>query len=269
MNRKNKNLQSRPSEYIAKVRELFLYRHIPDLLLHVEQSKRKPVEDRLSALQLAIYDLDHYLETHWTVNGADLNAFWEKIYLAIDAFGIKRDIAHAMCHEIRQYQTHELNMRDGHWPDEVDFRKLYYYKSCDVRLIRRLIYREQPSLEEQIHFDDWLYYDFVTELNDDIEDVFEDMQTINGNRFLVLTLLSGIDVAREEFKSRLDAFGEEMEQYFSGMEMLPGQKNVYAWTRKRFAETRILLDRQSESQGLKEPREATISKYLNKKSKGN
>lgn len=253
---------SNPEELTRKVKALFRYRHIPDLLSMSRIQDARGFRDKLISLQLSIYHLDHYLETNWEMDKDALDGFWNAIYASLLKLGIMGGKAIDWCSEIRQYQAHELNMRKGRWPVQLDFRQLYYYKSCDVRLIRRIIYEEAPSIGSGIPFDDWVYYDFITEINDDIEDVFEDMETINGNRFLISILMLGKEGTGQEFFREIDALEKEMKDHFGKRVMSPGLADLMAWSETRFNETRELLETRLHRIDPKALKEAAITPYL-------
>ncbi len=253
---------SNAEDLTRKVKALFRYRHIPELLSMSEIQEAGRLRDKLIALQLSIYHLDHYLETNWDMDKGALDEYWNAIYASLLKLGIMGGKAIDWCSEIRQYQAHELNMRKGRWPVQIDFRQLYYYKSCDVRLIRRIIYADATTIESNIPFDDWVYYDFITEINDDVDDVFEDMETINGNRFLVSILQRGKEETRNEFMQEIAALEKEMADHFGKRVKTPGQQALLTWSKIRFVETRDLLEMQLHRIQPKMLEKALIRPYL-------
>jgi hypothetical protein len=246
----------------SKVLELFRYRHIPELLSMSGLSDTAGLREKLVRLQLSIYALDQYLESNWEMDKEAMDAYWNGIYASLLQLGIMGGRAIDWCSEIRQYQAHELNMRKGRWPTQIDFRTLYYYKSCDVRLIRRIIYAEAPGIANSIPFDDWIYYDFITEINDDIDDVFEDMETINGNRFLISLILNGPQTTRGEFLRQMESLEHEMAASLEKKVCTEGQVALKVWSEVRFRETRQLLERQLGKADSVDLRKAFIFSFM-------
>lgn len=182
-----------------KIKALFEYRLIPELLKNCENNDQAKLMSDLQDLQMAIYELDRYLETNWRVDSEQLSNYWDGIYRVLMKMQYDLDSAKAMCSEIEVYQSHELLLRKAKWPHQLDLKKYYYYKSCDVRLMRRIILEKCPELNKQVLLEDWKFFDFITELNDDIEDVIEDQKSINGNAFLISYALEGADYSRNVF----------------------------------------------------------------------
>jgi len=79
----------------------------------------------------------------------------------------------------------------------------YYYKSCDVRLMRRLIYDHSRTNRSKLHPRNWLLYDYVTEVNDDVDDLMEDLEIYNCNRLLLDIYTNGVKYAQTSFKTFL------------------------------------------------------------------
>lgn len=268
MNLHKQGNHSRQENFTSKITELFRYRHIPELLAMSGIADAGLLREKLVDLQLSIYALDQYLESNWKMEKDALDKYWNDIYASLLKLGIVGGHAIDWCSEIRQYQAHELNMRKGRWPTQIDFRQLYYYKSCDVRLIRRIIYAEAPGIEATIPFDDWIYYDFITEINDDIDDVFEDMDSINGNRFLISLILKGPAPTRTEFLREINALEHEMAAFFLKKEQTDGHLELPEWTKVRFQETRELLELHIQKAIREDLEGAVIYKYLDKNAPG-
>jgi len=190
---------------LAKIRELFDLRMIPWLLESSEMDDKEAFLDRLVDLQVSIYALDHHLETNWILSRKDLKPFWKGIYEDLGRFGLTDYQQRTWSSEIVRYQTRELALRSGISPALHPMEALYYYKSCDVRLMRNLIYREAPKLEEIMPFANWHEFDLITEVNDDVEDIYEDLEILNGNRFLFALFEFGMDATKERYR----AFVEE------------------------------------------------------------
>ena len=179
-----------------KIVELFNYRQFP-FLYQLTGEKMEVLDEfnrKLIELQASIYYLDAYLESSWHIDDQRLASYWLKIASCLSEFGIdplgqKNYIKH-----ILKYQRHELQLRSGLLPHRLSMEYFYFYKSCDVKLIRRLIYENFPILNTHMTLSEWRYFDLITEVNDDVVDIFEDMSTINCNRFL----LSSVDMSKGE-----------------------------------------------------------------------
>ena len=251
-------------ELNKKVDELFQYRHIPELLHYSNIKGLDSFNNKLKKLQFAIYYLDHYLESNWKIRKTELNRFWKDIYQSLTEFGILKKDAPDLCKQIGKYQSHESNMRLGKWPTSYKFKYLYYYKSCDVKLMRRLIYMEAPQLKAKIKEPDWRYYDYITEINDDVQDVFEDMKTINGNRFLISILQTGSRNTQQEFISELRLLNKEINAHFKGKKKTEETQQLIKWTKTRLDETILLVKEQLSLKKIEQLPKSIISQYLTK-----
>lgn len=189
-----------------KIEALFSYRMFPQLyeLSGASSQNVEVFHNRLVKLQAAIYYLDAHLETNWEVDFDVINEKWDYIYACLNELKVSGEKAKYYCRQIQKYQTHELNMRAGRWPDRYNLEYFYFFKSCDVKLMRQLIFDEFPKLRPLFLLSEWRLFDLVTEVNDDVEDIFEDLSTINGNRFLIQTLKEGKGKTASIFKSFLD-----------------------------------------------------------------
>lgn len=184
----------------SKIDELFRYRKFPELLALVGESYHGNVFiDKLKLLQLKIYELDHYLETHWHIDQKELETYWVAIREVLSDCMSKNVDSEDYLSHIKMYQKHELELRKNKLPIRLKMRYFYFYKSCDVKLMRRLIYDHYPMLNRKIPQTQWRNFDFVTEINDDVEDVYEDQTTINANAFLISILVDGSVKTRNKF----------------------------------------------------------------------
>lgn len=204
-----------------KILELFHYRQLPWLLEYAELADRDKLFDSLLTLQEAIYALDHQLETNWDIGLSDLKPYWIEIYRNLDLIGLSPNQQRTWTVEIVRYQSRELDLRSGRSPLKYSLEDLYCFKSCDVRLMRRIIYWRNPALNQQLKFSEWTEFDLITEVNDDIEDIFEDLQSLNANRFLFSLAELGFSetAARYEqfIKAQVDKFQSKMHSSTSTM----------------------------------------------------
>lgn len=164
-----------------KILTLFEYREFPYLLKFVPEKRRDILLEQLIELQEAIYHLDTVLESKWEIKDEEFDPHWATITEKIIATGISAENAPSYLSLVRTYLKHEMLLRDGIAPTSLDIEEYYYYKSCDVKLIRKLIWENSEVLTQSTHLDDWKYFDYITEIDDDTSDIVEDHDSINGN----------------------------------------------------------------------------------------
>ncbi|MBK9735307.1 MAG: hypothetical protein IPO92_10205 [Saprospiraceae bacterium] len=190
-------------ELREKIISLFEYRLFPELMVMASSfptSMKDQFTEHLISLQKAIYYLDAHLEAHWDVNEVTLDWHWKNISKYMVRLGIPFEKHQEYLNHIKKYEKHELELRQYKSPLRFDMEYFYFYKSCDVKLLRRLIYENFNLNGQAGSLADWRYYDLVTEVNDDVEDVFEDLDFINGNRFLISLHKWGKEKTNEMFK---------------------------------------------------------------------
>ena len=199
-----------------KIDELFAYRKLPYLISTQEPdaNRAKKFLQQLSDLQTAIYHLDAYLESNWDIDEQQLDAKWVIIYEKLSACGLTKKYHKDYVSHIQKYQKHELQLREGLLPTRLSMEYFYYYKSCDVKLIRRLIYDRYPALAKLYTLGDWRYFDRITEVDDDVSDIHEDQHTINGNRFLITIKEEGIDEAKSQFSQYMKGVRQRLVKRF-------------------------------------------------------
>ena len=246
-----------------KIQELFTYRRIPELLQIAGIIKESPFVSRIYHLQEMIYHLDQYLETHWDIKPKEAKAKWQQIHDALDGFSIKKKDLRAFTSEIRRYEKYELDLRKKKVPVNRGIGSVYASKSCDVKLIRTLIYRHAPDLKKKIRAKDWKYYDLITEVNDDIHDVFEDCENWNGNRFLISLVVKGKRRTRKLYRNFLDDTGKAARTHFKKRKD-PYAAELYKWTRERLLETEKLLQETMDGQNLYLVNHSALAKKLKK-----
>ena len=78
----NENTDESRLVLLAKIDDLFHYRKLPYLLDLVEQdvTKKDALLAKLKNLQVAIYNLDHYLESNWLISDEQLDYWWKFIH---------------------------------------------------------------------------------------------------------------------------------------------------------------------------------------------
>jgi len=165
---------------------------------------------RLKQVQTSIYALDQYLESTWQIDHSHINQLWNGILTSLKNFDINFPDATIWCDEINRYLHHELELRVKKSPLRFTMRYYYYYKSCDIKLLRKLIYYMYPSLKTHLAESDWLQFDLITEIYDDLDDLFEDCNTYNANYFLFGVKFIGSDKIYEKFDEFLGVMEREV-----------------------------------------------------------
>ena len=189
-----------------KIEALFRYRGFEELyaLTKEKNTTISGFHILLKNLQASIYHLDAYLEENWDLDENKINEKWKPIYDCLSKMGIPSIKHETYVAHIKKYEAHEKAIRKGILPSAYTFNYFYFYKSCDVKLMRRLILERFPVLKSLFNLSDWKLFDLVTEVNDDATDLFEDLTTINGNRILLTALTQGKEVSAFEFLQYLN-----------------------------------------------------------------
>lgn len=230
---------------INKINTLFEYRLFP-LLFSLKRSEvgveTSILNQQLVELQKRIYYLDAHLEANLKPDAEMLNYLWEQIYNQCRDLGIMNEDLKSYTNHIHKYQKHELELRDNKLPLRFKMEYFYFYKSCDVKLIRRIIYEQLRLSRDLGALSYWRYYDLITEVNDDVEDVFEDLQFFNGNRFLISLIQKGSDYTYrifEDFIRYIDKCNKNLtaDHTFYDLRLL-----IQNETSKRIEETLKLLN---------------------------
>lgn len=224
----------------SKIIELFEYRQLPELIKFGGNPLREDFYEKLIDLQYHIYRLDHELESNWNVDPALIDNRWKSIYQALDALGIPSSDHDNYCRHIYKYQKHELDIRALKLPIRLSMEYFYFYKSCDVKLLRKIIYKNNPKLSKAIKESHWRLFDLVTEINDDVEDLQEDVTTINGNRFLISLKLLGKKKTTQIFSAYL----QELRIRNNAKPLTFEGIDLSRWTEIQIEETLTLLHKQ-------------------------
>jgi len=225
-----------------KIDDLFEYRKLPQLLSKGNYSKSSTLYRALVQLQIAIYHLDLYLEENWKTKKSELSRYWKDIYSCIKHLGISKKRGEVYLKDIQRYQKHELQLRTNKLPTEYSVEYYYYYKSCDVKLMRRIIYDYIPELKKDYSLADWRIFDLITEINDDVEDLFEDMENINGNYFLLALCQEEKSQVYTHFNDYLKSLAPRTKNRFNSKNR--AQKQLKSWTLSELKQSQILLKKQ-------------------------
>lgn len=227
---------------IEKILTLFEYRRLTDLLKISGLDKDKSFVEKIIQVQFSIYMLDAYLESQWDLDQKEIDRLWDCIYSSLKSLDLKKKEIHKLVEEIEDYETIERACRKDQWPTKVSMKKFYITKSCDVRLIRHLIYRKHPDLNKLWKESAWKHFDIITEINDDVADVEEDIHTFNINRFLISTLRKGSEHTYKKYSEYLSGITQDAAQYFKDRMEKGNNKQLASWTAGRSKETAKLLD---------------------------
>lgn len=225
----------------AKIEELFSYRMFPELLAlsNASEATKGDLWQALKYIQAAIYHLDAELESGWELDSAILTMKWVEIYNHMAKVGLSSDKARAYCSQIRKYQYHEESLRAGKLPLTLKMAYFYFYKSCDVKLMRRIIFDTLPELKKLFSLAEWRNFDLVTEVNDDVADLFEDLETINGNRFLIQVIKEGKHEAQVTFTQFLNEVAlQNIPKNYTGK---PWSSKIISATEENILSTKLLI----------------------------
>lgn len=233
-----------------KILSLFELRKLPYLakLNNVGDDK---LWQQLIDLQASIYYFDHYLENNWILNQKEISEHWNLIYSELKKLGYSDEEAVKKCAHIHRYAIHESQLRESKTPLRLNFEYFYYYKSCDVRLMREILFQKSNAPAFLRNISDWRYFDLITEIYDDVEDVFEDVSSINANAFLISMIKKGkaytqasffelIELILEKAQNRTMKFNNEI------------NKNILEWTIEMAADTKDLIKKQIDQTDLNE-----------------
>lgn len=189
----------------AKIQQLFLQRQLPRFIASagIDRGDVPPLVRDLASLQRAIYQLDCLGERSWRPAGESLREAWDRIVTEANRFG-SATVATGLS-EIRAYQEIERHIRTDIPVSAVDIDLFYAAKTCDVRMMRRLVLsRARHAGDNQFLSAAWDEFDVVSEVCDDMEDLLEDVGTLNGNRLLCAASHTGVSSAVAQYTRYLN-----------------------------------------------------------------
>ncbi len=228
---------------LHKINELFEYRGFPDLykFSKLNNTETNKIHKLLVDLQASIYYLDEYLENNWTVTQKGINLYWKGIFEALVKLGISKKDCNAYCAQIVKYQKHELDLRKNLLPTRLSTEFFYFYKSCDVKLLRRILLEKLPIINTLFQSADWRYFDLVTEINDDATDLEEDLLTINANMVLICYNQIGRAATIDVFSQFLDHIVAQSHKRFANS-INPYKQSIHQKTVAYALETKKILN---------------------------
>src|SRR5688572_28203406 len=94
---------------IDKIKKLFAYRRISDLLKISGLDKNKEFVSDIINVQYQIYMLDGYLESKWDLEKKEIKKYWDAIIISLEAMGFKGKKIDSMVEEIESYEKIERN----------------------------------------------------------------------------------------------------------------------------------------------------------------
>jgi len=193
-------------ELIHKIEALFELRQLPWLLSLGEglDADRQDFYQRLIQLQYHIYELDKYLEETWKPDSKIISGLWSTCEDQLTGFGYRPEQIKSLLHSFYIYMQRELAIRKGKTPASLNIRAFYWHKSCDVKLMRQLVYDRYPEVTTQIPKSSWIAFDYMTEIMDDVEDLAEDLKAYNGNRLLFALRERNAAEVRSEYQAFLE-----------------------------------------------------------------
>ena len=199
-----------------KIYDLFELRLIPELIQwgSGHDLNKRFLKD-LFLLQNDIYLLDKTLEESWDVDEHSMDHYWNLVTCRLSDFGYSSDKIGRLLYRLKVYVENELIIRKRIFPSFQQIRPFYYFKSCDVKLARDLIYDRYPVLESVLPKVAWILFDLITEVNDDISDELEDRQVYNGNRFLFSLYTHGVEDTLYEYTMFMEEISIGMKRYAS------------------------------------------------------
>ncbi len=245
-----------------KIKALFEYRQLPKLMKDGKVPNRKTLYKNLIKLQITIYKLDEHLESNWNVTKTDLKSYWKNIHHAMLVCGVPKSKLGEYSKHILKYQKHELNLRSGKLPTEGSIEYFYYYKSCDVRLMRQIIYDQSVNLDQKYILADWRYFDLITEVNDDVDDMFEDLETINGNYALIARWEFGKKESIRLLTEFMDLIETKNKERLIKRKSESKYKRIFKMTQEQIKVTRKLLDKNSDKLKKKKILKAELFKHF-------
>jgi len=160
------------------------------------------------------------------------------------------------------YLENNWEIKQSKMPTQGSAEYYYFYKSCDVRLMRQIIYDLSEDLDSKYTLPDWRYFDLVTEVNDDVEDMFEDLETINGNYALIARWEFGKKESMRMIEAFLDVIEEKNHERYLKRKSTSNYKVIYKKTKKQIKVTRKLLKKNNEKLKKKQLKKAILFRHL-------
>jgi len=227
-------------ELLQKINDLFDYRRLPRMAKRLEVDPAI-YPSKLVDLQEAIFHYDSHLEENLLLDMNLLEDLWKDMEEALSNLGYKEERCLKLLRQIAVYAENEMSTRKGSYLSDYPIKYFYYYKSCDVRLMRQILL-DHAQTKDDWQCRDWMYFDWVTEINDDICDVEEDLGTYNGNRFLDSLKRVGVKDTLKEYDDFLLKIKNQNETQKDQCYQSTWGEWIYNATMEEIIKTRELLN---------------------------
>jgi len=231
-----------------KAIELFESRKLWNWLLirGASRSMIASISPHLLAVQESIYRLDQYGESHWSIKDSKINGLWSDIFDAIsdgDAKSLVQPHVVRSLEELKAYQNIELALRFGVDPLAIPISNFYYLKSCDLRLCRTLAAKHLgPVAQSVAELRLWRLLDVSGEIRDDLEDLEEDVSTLNCNRFMISLIKRGVSYTDREYREFLQRCSSSLCEIMQNIERVDEPTVVISClTKEAIAEAQCAL----------------------------
>ncbi len=210
-----------------KLDRLFEQRQISTYAQHVGLSSKYAEEliSTLKGLQVIIYRIDQLLESVRQIDSASHEQImkrWADIKKMVGEEVENDSNTDTLLERLRQFFQMEIRMRQGISPASIAIDDFYALKICDIHLQRELV---KDKSHRKITADAWKaveQYDKLWEIIDDVEDLQEDMQAVNSNRFMLKAYQDWLESTQQEYSIYIEQLRKEILPYMTDIMMLLG-----------------------------------------------
>jgi len=198
-----------PSHYEKSLR-LFSQRGVLELGRHVLRVERASTWlQHILSIQEAIYRIDDYFEGNKELSYHALKRMWNDVETAISEADVA-PIEHcwaSFC-RLRLYESAEKRIHDGHLIDPREYQQIVSLKVSDVAIARSLIWSYAGYSPSDQDYRFWYLLDECGELLEDLQDLSEDVASLNFNFWLYShmaggSLISGALSAEDTLRQKL------------------------------------------------------------------
>jgi len=128
--------------------------------------------------------------------------------------------------------------------------------------MRQIIYDLSDNLKSKYTLPDWRYFDLITEVNDDVDDMFEDLKSINGNYALIARWEFGKKESIRLLSEFMDTIETKNKERYTKRKNQSNYKAIYKMTQKQIKDTRKLLIKNMKKLKKKQITKAKLFRYL-------
>ena len=196
-----------------KVHELWIERNMIEYCdaLWSDAIVQLQAKDIIFVLQKKIFDFDHDLEEN-ILSQHELDGKYERLKQTTLATLVRLfwdiDKAKVDSKKLRNFFEMEMWMRQQYSPLKFSIHDFYTLKQCDIFLHRRIIEHVVEKAPKDI--DLITQFDALWEVWDDMEDVYEDINAINSNRFLISWVENWWDETVKEYRRYIEKQWREL-----------------------------------------------------------